>query len=78
MPFYVLNYSIFVRLRQNKGVLNMKQNARIYARVSRDEQVKYGYSIDAQLTALKEYCNQNKITISGIYVDEGISAATTK
>ena len=56
----------------------MKQNARIYARVSRDEQVKYGYSIDAQLTALKEYCNQNKITISGIYVDEGISAATTK
>ena len=42
----------------------MKQKARIYARVSRDEQVKYGYSIDAQLTALKEYCNQNKITIS--------------
>ena len=53
-------------------------NARLYARVSRDEQVKYGYSIDAQLASLKEYCNQNKITISGIYVDEGISAATTK
>lgn len=51
-------------------------NARLYVRVSRDEQVKFGYSIDAQLDALKTYCKDNKIKIADTYVDEGISAAT--
>lgn len=52
--------------------------ARLYARVSRDEQVKFGYSIDAQLEALENYCKENQIKIADIYVDEGISAATIK
>ncbi len=52
--------------------------ARLYARVSNDEQVKYGHSIDAQITALENYCKQNKIKIMDVYKDEGISAATVK
>ncbi|WP_278626917.1 recombinase family protein [Thomasclavelia cocleata] len=53
-------------------------NALIYARVSHDEQVKYGYSINAQLEALIEYCKINKLKIKGRYVDEGISAYSVK
>lgn len=52
--------------------------ARLYARVSNDEQVKYGHSIEAQITALKKYCDENKIKIMDVYKDEGISAATVK
>lgn len=52
--------------------------ARLYARVSKDEQVKFGYSIDAQLDALNEYCKENKIKVADVYIDEGISAATIK
>lgn len=52
--------------------------ALIYARVSHEEQVKYGYSINAQLEALIEYCKKNKLKIKGRYVDEGISAYSVK
>ena len=50
--------------------------ARLYLRVSTDEQVKYGFSLDAQLEELKEYCKYNNYSIAGIYKDEGISAST--
>lgn len=50
--------------------------ARLYLRVSTDEQVKYGFSLDAQLEELKEYCKTNNYSIAGIYKDEGISAST--
>ena len=46
----------------------IKMNALIYARVSHDEQVKYGYSINAQLEELIEYCKINKLKIKGRYV----------
>ena len=53
-------------------------NARLYVRVSKDEQVKFGYSINAQIDALENYCFENKIKIADTYIDEGISAATIK
>lgn len=49
-------------------------NVRIYARVSHEEQVKFGYSIDAQIKALKDYCKERDYNIMATYIDEGISA----
>lgn len=46
----------------------------LYIRVSRDEQVKYGYSIDSQKERLIEYCKQMGYKVVAIYVDEGKSA----
>lgn len=43
-------------------------------RVSTDEQVRRGYSLQAQEDALVEYAKQNNIKIAGIYRDEGHSA----
>ena len=45
----------------------------LYLRVSSEEQVKHGYSLDAQEDALKAFC-KDKHVILGIYRDEGISA----
>lgn len=45
----------------------------IYIRVSTDEQVREGYSIDAQKHKLLQYCNIRNWSISGIYMDEGVS-----
>lgn len=47
--------------------------AALYVRVSTEEQVD-GYSIDAQLDALREYCKFRRISISKEYVDAGRSA----
>lgn len=47
--------------------------ALLYTRVSREEQVKFGLSLDAQLEALKSYCAENNLKIRNIYSDEGIS-----
>lgn len=52
--------------------------ARLYLRVSTEEQVKYGFSLDAQLEDLKNYCKSHNYSIAGIYKDEGISASTIK
>ena len=52
--------------------------ARLYLRVSTEEQVKYGFSLDAQLDDLKNYCKSHNYSIAGIYKDEGISASTIK
>ena len=43
-------------------------------RVSTDEQVRRGYSLQAQEDALVEYAKQNGIKVVGIYRDEGHSA----
>lgn len=43
-------------------------------RVSTDEQVRHGDSLDAQEDALVEYANKNNMKIVGIYRDEGNSA----
>lgn len=52
------------------------KNARLYARVSTDEQRKKEQSVPDQLEALKEYCHEHNYNIKGIYHDDGISAAT--
>lgn len=46
-----------------------------YARVSTDEQARFGFSIDAQRTALEKYCKENKFNYD-FYIDEGISASS--
>lgn len=51
----------------------MKKTA-IYIRVSHEEQVQDGYSIDAQKEALTKYAKENNLYIVGYYIDEGISA----
>ena len=45
----------------------------LYERVSSEEQVKYGYSLDAQHEALTDFCKANNYIIVGEYKDEGIS-----
>ncbi len=52
----------------------MKKGA-AYVRVSSEEQAREGYSIDAQIKAIKEYARKNDIFLEEhyIYKDEGIS-----
>lgn len=45
----------------------------IYARVSTEEQAEHGYSIDAQLDILRQYCQQSGKVVAGEYVDKGVS-----
>ena len=47
----------------------------LYGRVSTEEQALRGFSIEAQVDALKEYCKDNNMKIVDIYLDEGISGA---
>lgn len=48
-----------------------------YCRVSTEEQVKYGFSIQAQKDALTKYCQENEYKYD-FYIDEGISASSMK
>ncbi|MGG1519032.1 recombinase family protein [Paenibacillus oryzisoli] len=50
----------------------------IYVRVSTEEQALHGYSIDAQLDTLKEYCKLYNKEIYDEYVDRGISGKSTE
>ncbi|MFS0556372.1 recombinase family protein [Brevibacillus sp. 179-C9.3 HS] len=45
----------------------------IYARVSTEEQAEHGYSIDAQIETLRNYCMLNNKIIYKEYVDRGVS-----
>lgn len=58
-----------VRMKQ----LMNKKTAAIYIRVSTEEQVREGFSIQAQLGELQRYADQNNIVIVGKYIDEGTS-----
>lgn len=53
-------------------------DALLYTRVSHDDQVKFGLSLEAQQEALLKYCKEQNINVRGIYSDEGISAKTIK
>lgn len=46
----------------------------IYIRVSSEEQVKHGYSLQAQRERLIEYCKEKGYQLIEIYIDEGKSA----
>ena len=48
-----------------------------YCRVSHEEQVKFGFSIQAQKDALEKYCKQHGYKYE-FYIDEGISASSMK
>lgn len=48
--------------------------AALYPRVSTEEQVLHGYSLETQEQALVEYANEHGYRIVGIYRDEGFSA----
>lgn len=52
----------------------MSIRAGIYVRVSTDEQRDQGFSIDAQLRLLEEYCEKKEYTIVDVYNDAGYSA----
>lgn len=45
----------------------------LFERVSTEEQARFGFSIQAQIEALEEYCKNNKIKIVDHYCDEGVS-----
>ena len=47
--------------------------AALYARVSTDEQAMKGYSLDAQLEKMSQYCEIYNLQIAGEYVDDGYS-----
>lgn len=49
-------------------------NVGVYVRVSTEEQRDQGYSIDAQLREIKEYCERRNLNIIDIYNDAGHSA----
>ena len=50
--------------------------AGLYARVSTTEQAEEGYSIDAQLDAMRRYCRAEGWTVEKVYTDPGISGTT--
>ena len=57
---------------------NIKKRIRrvgLYGRVSTEEQALKGFSIEAQVDAMKEYCKKNNLKIVDVYLDEGISGA---
>lgn len=58
----------------------MKKIIRVggYARVSTEEQKKYGFSIDAQVDKIKRYCIDNEYLLVDIYIDEGFSASNMR
>lgn len=56
----------------------MKNNALLYLRVSHDEQVKFGLSLETQKELLLKYCDDNNLNVKGIYADKGISGSTIK
>lgn len=50
------------------------KRAGLYVRVSTAEQKKNGYSVDAQIAALTDWCNRNGYEVADIYNDAGVSA----
>lgn len=49
------------------------KRAGLYERVSTDEQVKFGFSIQTQVDALNEHCEKNQMKVVDHYTDEGVS-----
>ena len=57
--------------------MNTIQKVACYCRVSTEEQVKFGFSIQAQKDALEKYCKEHHYKYD-FYIDEGISASSMK
>lgn len=58
----------------------MKKNLKIggYVRVSHEEQKKFGFSINAQIKEIENWCNEKNHQLINIYIDEGYSASNMK
>ena len=58
----------------------MKKILRIggYVRVSHEEQKKFGYSIQAQIQEIENWCKDNDYKLINMYIDEGYSASNMK
>lgn len=58
----------------------MKKIIRVggYARVSHEEQSKYGFSIDSQIDKIKRYCELKEYQLVDIFIDEGFTASNMK
>lgn len=54
--------------------MNKILNVACLVRVSHEEQVKHGYSLDAQKESLQNWIDENGHKIAGWYIDEGVSA----
>lgn len=50
----------------------------LYARVSGEEQAKYGYSIQNQIDRLHKYAEDNNLAVVDVFVDDGYSAGSKK
>ncbi len=55
-----------------------RTRAAVYARVSTDEQAVSGYSLDAQLEMLRDFCEVFDMEIAGEYVDDGYSGTNIR
>lgn len=55
-----------------------KNRAALYARVSTEEQASEGYSLDAQLEIMRNYCDIQDFVIADEYVDDGYSGRNTR
>lgn len=58
----------------------MKKIIRVggYARVSHEEQSKYGFSIDSQIDKINKYCELKEYQLVDMFVDEGFTASNMK
>ena len=59
-----------------EGIMKNKKSLRLagLVRVSHEEQVKHGYSLEAQKAALESWAAENGHVIVGWYIDEGVTA----
>ena len=58
--------------------MSERTRAAVYARVSTDEQATLGYSLDAQLEMLRDFCEVFDMEIAGEYIDDGYSGTNTR
>lgn len=61
-------------MTQHRNRIRNKTKVALYIRVSSEEQVLHGYSLDAQREALIEYAEKHDMEVVDIYVDEGKTA----
>lgn len=64
-------------IEQHEIVNKIVKYVACYIRVSTEEQVKYGFSIQAQKDALEKYCKEHGYKYV-FFIDEGISASSMK
>ena len=61
-------------MTQHRNRIRKKTKVALYIRVSSEEQVLHGYSLDAQRESLIEYAETHDLEVVDIYVDEGKTA----